>query len=605
MMKLPYLRPEQIKGQPDQTTALINRIIDKVNYPDRITVKSSGGGGSTTDFNQLTNRPAYNNTTMTGTTNIPKVPTKTSDLSNDGEDGTSTYVEADGLATVATSGSYNDLLNKPTIPTVNNATLTIQKNSSDIATFTSNASSNVTANISVPTDTNDLTNGAGYITSSSLPTKTSNLINDGSDGLSTYVEASSLATVATTGDYDDLIDKPSIPPDMVELSYGHSTWNEFITAYNTHSVVYCKASSNSNPGTGSQTRKAFLAYVNNDTTPTEVEFQYYRSVATHSDSQQGDQVYVYKLKSNGTWSVTVREAYTKIAAGTNMSSSYNSGTLTLSATDTTYSAGNGLSLTGTAFEIDPSVVAEVSDIPTKTSDLTNDGSDNTSVYVEADELATVATSGNYSDLSGTPTIPAAQVNSDWNAVSGVAEILNKPTIPTVNDATLTIQNNGTNVATFTANSATNTTANIVPPVQIGSVLSTPTNVAYVNTANIVDGAVTAQKIDWSDVRVSATTIWTGTLYQISDYIDLSEALVVGDLYIFTFLGNSSTYLMEFPMTYRDNYFQCAYYDGTTVVRWRLVISNNGTRITVNNNSLNMSSNTALTRIAKVTASKRS
>lgn len=30
-----------------------------------------------------------------------------------------------------------------------------------------------------------------------------------------------------------------------------------------------------------------------------------------------------------------------------------------------------------------------------------------------------------------PTIPAAQVNSDWNAMSGVAEILNKPTIPTV------------------------------------------------------------------------------------------------------------------------------------------------------------------------------
>lgn len=28
-----------------------------------------------------------------------------------------------------------------------------------------------------------------------------------------------------------------------------------------------------------------------------------------------------------------------------------------------------------------------------------------------------------------PSIPAAQVNSDWNAVSGVAQILNKPTIP--------------------------------------------------------------------------------------------------------------------------------------------------------------------------------
>jgi predicted RNase H-related nuclease YkuK (DUF458 family) len=29
------------------------------------------------------------------------------------------------LSTVATTGSYNDLLNKPTIPTVNNSTITI------------------------------------------------------------------------------------------------------------------------------------------------------------------------------------------------------------------------------------------------------------------------------------------------------------------------------------------------------------------------------------------------------------------------------------------------------------------------------------------------
>ncbi|MBR3254225.1 hypothetical protein IKF88_00625 [Candidatus Saccharibacteria bacterium] len=111
-------------------------------------------------------------------------------------------------------------------------------------------------------------------------------------------------------------------------------------------------------------------------------------------------------------------------------------------------------------------------------------------YTQTTNLATVATTGAYSDLTGTPaipapqvqsdwsqsdntkvdyiknkpTIPAAQVNSDWNAVSGVAQILNKPTIPTVNDATLTIQQNGTDVATFTANSATNATANITSPV---------------------------------------------------------------------------------------------------------------------------------------------
>ena len=83
-------------------------------------------------------------------------------------------------------------------------------------------------------------------------------------------------------------------------------------------------------------------------------------------------------------------------------------------------------------------------IPTKTSDLTNDSN-----FVESTDLAQVATTGAYSDLTGAPTlatvattgdyedllntpaIPAAQVNADWNAASGIAQILNKPTIPTV------------------------------------------------------------------------------------------------------------------------------------------------------------------------------
>ena len=61
-----------------------------------------------------------------------------------------------GLATVATSGSYNDLSNKPTIPTVNNGTLTIQKNGTNVQTFTANQSSSVTANITVPTKASDV-----------------------------------------------------------------------------------------------------------------------------------------------------------------------------------------------------------------------------------------------------------------------------------------------------------------------------------------------------------------------------------------------------------------------------------------------------------------
>ena len=112
---------------------------------------------------------------------------------------------------------------------------------------------------------------------------------------------------------------------MVILSYGSSTWNDFIDAYTNNTVVYCRASSNSNPASGSQTRLAFMAYVNNAATPTEVEFQYYRSVSSHTDSQQGDQVYVYKLQSNGTWSVTTRDAFTKVIAGTGLTSTFSTG----------------------------------------------------------------------------------------------------------------------------------------------------------------------------------------------------------------------------------------------------------------------------------------
>ena len=68
------------------------------------------------------------------------------------------------LATVATTGDYGDLLNAPTIPTVNNASLTIQKNGADVATFTANASSNVTANLAIPVNTSDLNNDAGFLT---------------------------------------------------------------------------------------------------------------------------------------------------------------------------------------------------------------------------------------------------------------------------------------------------------------------------------------------------------------------------------------------------------------------------------------------------------
>lgn len=91
------------------------------------------------------------------------------------------------------------------------------------------------------------------------------------------------------------------------------------------------------------------------------------------------------------------------------------------------------------------------------------------------ELATVAFSGDYNDLINRPAF--LQQQSDWDQTDTDAPdyIKNKPTIPTVNDATLTIQKNWTAVATFTANSSTATTANITVPNVINNVQSTSTS----------------------------------------------------------------------------------------------------------------------------------
>ena len=135
------------------------------------------------------------------------------------------------LASVAFSGDYNDLANKPAAPTVNNGTLTIQKNGTNVATFTANQSSNATANIVVPTKTSDLTNNSNFVTNTSYATaNTGGVVKVGSGlsitngvlsatggGVADAVEwdnvlnKPSFSTVATSGSYNDLSNKPTIP----------------------------------------------------------------------------------------------------------------------------------------------------------------------------------------------------------------------------------------------------------------------------------------------------------------------------------------------------------------------------------------------------------
>ena len=172
--------------------------------------------------------------------NVADIPTTTSDLTNDSgfitsaaltPYATQTWVENKGyitssaltpyalissLAPVATSGSYSDLTNKPTIPAVNNATLTIQKNSSDIDTFTANASVDKIINITVPTTASEvsaLPDSTKYGASIDLSLDTTNykltLTLKDQDGttLNSKVVDFPIESVVVNGSYDALNQK--------------------------------------------------------------------------------------------------------------------------------------------------------------------------------------------------------------------------------------------------------------------------------------------------------------------------------------------------------------------------------------------------------------
>ena len=158
-------------------------------------VLSTTGGGvaDAVEWSNVLNKPSDVSywTNDAGYITSAALPTKTSDLTNDSGFLTS-YTETDPIYSASPaagitaadisswnaksdfSGSYNDLTDKPTIPTVNNATLTIQRNNTNVGTFTANASSDKTINIAVPTTVAELSDASTYVTQNNLTTQLAN-----------------------------------------------------------------------------------------------------------------------------------------------------------------------------------------------------------------------------------------------------------------------------------------------------------------------------------------------------------------------------------------------------------------------------------------------
>jgi hypothetical protein len=124
--------------------------------------------------------------------------------------------------------------------------------------------------------------------------------------------------------------------------------------------------------------------------------------------------------------LTISATDTTYSAGTNVSISDQN---VISATDTTYSAGAGLNLDGTEFSVDTTTIATKSDLSVKQDTLTA----GSNVRIDNNVISatdTTYTAGSGLALNGTVFSNAApNVKSDWNAsVGSDAFILNKPVV---------------------------------------------------------------------------------------------------------------------------------------------------------------------------------
>lgn len=295
------------------------------------------------------------------------------------------------------------------IPTVNDATLTIQKNGTDVATFTANSATNQTANITVPTDTSDLTNGAGFITSAAVPTKTSDLTND--SGFITN-QVNNLANYYTQSEVNGMLNALSVPTKTSDLvnDSGFLTSIPIASASTLGGVKIGNGINVAADGTISAAISASLDW--NDITNKPTGVSYWTNDAGYITS--ADIPTKTSDLNNDSGFVTSADVPTKTSDLTN-----DSGFITNSVSNLT----NYYKKSETYTQGEVNSLLSAITIPTKTSDLTNDGSDGTSTYVTQNNLATqlankqnVLTAGDHINITDNTIKAVDYVHSD-NPVS--------------------------------------------------------------------------------------------------------------------------------------------------------------------------------------------
>ena len=378
-----------------------------VTAADKARWDAGSGSGFSGDYNDLINKP--------------DIPSKTSDLTNDSGFinqiktinnesliGTGNItIEGSGF-----SGSYNDLTDKPTIPSKTSDLTNDSGFINQIKTI-NNQSLIGTGNLTIDTfsgDYDDLTNKP------TIPTKTSDLTND-----SGFVVGSTLATVATSGSYNDLTNTPTIPTvgnGTITITQGGTTKGTFTLNQSGNSTIALDAGGS---GGGDVSAAGDNTFTGTNTFTT--------GLTIGGEEEEG-------------------------AIGLGISSDIGLVDIAVNQMSLSNSSGNGFSLVLSEdwdeelqdYNLQTFVSTHNLNIIGTTS-VTIDGNQ----VLTTNDVATVATSGSYNDLTNKPTLATVATSGSYNDLS------NKPAIPTVNDATITITQGGTTKGTFTLNQSSNAT----------------------------------------------------------------------------------------------------------------------------------------------------